>query len=154
MNLLVPARVKAPSDPRIRGKLREAIECMITEGLDRVEAAKKVALSPRAMRAALGKPHVIRYVQERRVNFRAELCGRNEYRLGELRDQNENKMAAVSAIKVLEQLDREESVKPTHNRNVTPGVVVVIREREFGLPPGYPQELIEINPSPDHEETR
>lgn len=148
MSELTPANTKSLRDDhlRVRGKLRDAIERMVTEGMSGPDAARAVGLTPRAMRAALGKPHVIRFVRERTAQFRVEMCAPNVHRLGELRDQNENRMASVQAIKTLEQLDRDEAAKPAATRHVTPGVVVVINNNREALPGVRMDELIEVNP--------
>lgn len=130
---------------RIAPKLREAIEAAITEGLHWPDAARKVGLTARAMRLALNKPHVLRFINERKAQFRAEISTRNEFRLAEIRDQNENKMAAVNSIKLLEQMDREQEDRPALLRHVTPGVVVVINADRGPRPQGF-DRIIEINP--------
>lgn len=130
---------------RIAPKLREAIEAAITEGLRWPDAARKVGLTARAMRMALNKPHILRHISERKAQFRAEIGTRNEFRLAELRDQDDNRMAAVNSIKLLEQLDRERDERPALHRHVTPGVVVVINADRGPRPQGLDQ-IIEINP--------
>lgn len=148
MNDLAPAveRSKKNRPLRISPKLREAIDCSITEGLPWSEAAVKCGLTTRAMRMALGKAHVIRYIQEKTAQFRVEISTRDVFRLAELRDQNENKVAAVNSIRLLRQLG-DEDVRPLHTRNVTPGVVVIIKNERAPL--AHPQfdQLIEINPA-------
>lgn len=131
----------------MRGKLRESIEIAITEGLDWPEAATRGGLTTRAMRKALNKPHVLRFIRERRALFRAEISTKNEHRLAAIRDQDDNKMASLGAIKVIEQLERDEGEKPTLNRNITPGVVVVINANR-SAPAIDCNQLIEINPEP------
>lgn len=145
------SEVAKPSIPRVRGKLRLAIERAITEGLYWPDAARAVGLSPRAVRAALNKPHVQNFIRERKAEFRLELSTRNEFRLGEIRDQNDNRMAAVVAIKTLENLDRDERERPQIQRHVTPGVVVVINKEREPLPIEHRQRIILVNPEP-HED--
>ncbi len=140
-----PRELKRQEPPRVRGKLREAIEIAITEGLDWPEAATRGGLTTRAMRKALNRPHVLRFIRERRALFRAEISTKNEHRLAAIRDQDDNKMASVHAIKVIEQLERDEGERPNLNRNVTPGVVVVINNNR-GAPAVNYDEIIEINP--------
>lgn len=147
----VPARVgtndiEAKKLLRVSGKLREAIEVSITEGLPWPEAAQKVGLTTRAMRKALDKPHVLRHIRERKAQFRAEISTRNEHRLGELRDQNDNRMAAVAAIKTLEQLERDDRAAPAASRHVIPGVVVVVQSQPTA-PTWLNSDIIEVNPA-------
>jgi hypothetical protein len=132
-----------PKPLRVRGKLRNAIEFAVTEGLEWSEASKKAGLTTRAMRKAQEKPHVIRYIRERKALFRAEINTKNEHRLAALRDQNSNQMAAVAAIKTLEQFERDQSSSPTLTRNVTPGVVVVINNHRE--PHALSDKIIEVN---------
>ena len=147
MNALAPAEKQNVAPPRVRGKLVAAIDLAITEGKSFPDAAREAGLSTRAMRKALEKPHVIRFIRERKALFRVEIGTTNEFRLAEIRDQNDNKMAAVAAIKTLENLERDQPSASTF-RQVTPGVVVVINTERQAIPAGQFDQLIEVNPMP------
>ena len=62
------------------------------------------------------------------------------HRLCDLRDQNENKNAAVAAAKVLEQISDAEVAKPSNA--VSPGVTIVIRHARADDVP------IDVTPKP------
>jgi hypothetical protein len=73
--------------------------------------------------------------------FRASISSGNILRLAELRDQDDNKMAAIGAIKVLEQIDDDPASNAT--RNHAPGVVIVIGS---GASVTAPQRSIDAKP--------
>lgn len=67
------------------------------------EAAAEVGMSTRNMRLALERPHVRTYLAEQKQVFRASASAQNISRLVAIRDQDENKMAALQAVKLLEE---------------------------------------------------
>ena len=114
---------------RITGKLKSACDLMVF-GDDKLPiytwdaAARHVDLSVRAMRLALEKAHVRKYIRDQQQVFRAAICAANPRRLAQIRDQDENKSAAVRAIQVLERID-EDSEARSANRAL-PGVTIII----------------------------
>lgn len=119
---------KTRSKPgKVTGKLAQAIDLMIEEGLLWDKAALQVGLTVRSMRLAMQRPHVIAHVKAAREVFRTHASTANIRRLVDLRDQNDNKAAAVSAIKVLEQLD-DDAHRPGSGsaRDVSPGFVIQV----------------------------
>jgi hypothetical protein len=80
---------------------------MVHEGCDLVAAARASGLRPDTLRRHLHRIVTIGFIHRERKAFRAALCSSNEYFLGEIRS-GDNSMAAVNAIKVLEQLDDEQ----------------------------------------------
>lgn len=116
---------KAASKPgKVTGKLAIAIDYMIEEGLHWDKAAAKAELHVRTMRLALQRPHVVSYLKAKREVFRVHASTANIHRLVEMRDQDENKMAAVTAIKALEQIGESEQV--SRGSQALPGLQIVI----------------------------
>jgi len=99
------------------------------------EAARSVGMTTRAMRKALDKPHVQQHLREQRHVLRTTLSARTLSRLAELRDQDDNRNAAVAAARALEGLGDE----PVTNTPHRPGVVIVIG--------GPARELAQIPPT-------
>lgn len=114
----------ASAPGKVTGKLAAAIDFMIEEGLPWDKAAVKAELTVRAMRLALNRPHVVSYLKAKREVFRVHASTANIQRLVQMRDQDENKMAAVTAIKALEQIGESEQV--SRGSQALPGLQIVI----------------------------
>ena len=115
------ARNKQPP-LRITRRVRNAIDAMVTQGLDLQATAHEAGMTTRAIRLALEKPHVLAYYRAQCQVFRAATMARNIHRLCEIRDA-ENNMPAVNAIKALELIGDEQ----TNNKQTTsPGVTIRI----------------------------
>ena len=84
------------------------------------------------MRVALERMPTRQYIKEQREVFRSSISAKNFHRLAELRDQSANPMAALGAVKVLEQIESQ----PQAMRNERPGLVVVL-----SAPAHQPQQL-------------
>ena len=125
---------------RIQGKLKHALDYMIWEGLQWGEAADKAELTRQAMRVALERMPTRQYIKEQREVFRASISAKNFHRLAELRDQSANPMAALGAVKVLEQIESQ----PQAMRNERPGLVVVLSAPAHQ--PQQRQNVIDIQP--------
>lgn len=109
----------------VTGKLRDALTAMIHEGLTYQEAAGKFNLTARAMRSAMGRPHVIAFLKRERQVLLASLSGRTVLRLGELLEQDENKQAAVAAARTLEGMS-EEAMHLATRAPITPGMLIIV----------------------------
>lgn len=126
--------MKAPLKDRdrrrdIKGKLKVALDLMVFGGDDRValpfqEAARNANFSVQAMRKAIEKPHIQRYLREKKQVLLASICGQNPSRLAQLRDQDDNRGAAVRAAMALEQIGTAEQARPA--QFTMPGFVVQI----------------------------
>src|SRR5262245_50349308 len=93
----LPTRPNRPLQPT--GRLKSALDRMVfgaADGipLDYVEAGRTVGLSSRSMRRALERPHVRAYLNQARQVARASINAKNIWRLGQLRDQQTNPVAA------------------------------------------------------------
>ena len=94
----------------INGKLRLALSYMTWGAEDGValewlDAAHRAGVRVRTMRLALLKPHVRRFLNEQRRALLAASSAQNISRAAAIRDQDDNRMAAVNAIKLLENAD-------------------------------------------------
>jgi hypothetical protein len=118
-----PQRIR---DKEIRGKMRVALNAMVWEGLLINEAAIRAGLTTTAIRYALQRPHVLEYLRRERQVLRASVCSRNELVLAEVRDNSENSMARIAAVKALEQIDNAEMPSLLGRSARSPGVIIVI----------------------------
>jgi len=109
---------------RVTGKLKVACNLLAYEGLPFNEAAQQAGLSVHAMRLALQRPHVIAYLKAQREVLRASMSGRNILTLAAVRDQTDNQMARVNAVKALEQIGDEPSARS--GASSMPGLVIQI----------------------------
>lgn len=109
------------------------------------DAARKANLTVRRMRTALGLPHVQRYIRDQKQVFRASASGANIHRAVEIREQDENRTAAIQAIRYLDGLGDEQAAREGQ-RQLTPGVVVTVNVHGAG--DRAPDEtVIEVNPA-------
>src|SRR6516164_6772801 len=109
---------------KVTGRLRAALLDMVWKGSRRDDAAKANNMSIHGLREALRKAHVKAFYLAELGVLRESERPRTFHRLTALRDQDENKNAAVAAAKVLEQISDEQT-----NRSgaPTPGPGVTIR---------------------------
>jgi hypothetical protein len=89
---------------RVGGKLRQALLLMVWEGLPYNTAAERCNLRVHSMREALERPHVLAFIRSQKQVMRTAASGANILALTEVRDQRDNQMARVQAVKALEQL--------------------------------------------------
>lgn len=148
--VVVPGTRKDPKPKEVSGKLKVALDLMVfgdDEGnpYEWNEAAVKANLTVRAMRLALERPHVLRYLNEQKQVFRKSVSAANILHARRIRNQSGNAMASISAIKLLEQLDERAPTSQATQRNVQPGVVVIVNANPG---PGVMthQGIIEVNP--------
>jgi hypothetical protein len=110
----------------VSGRLKHALDLMTWQGLAWDEAALKANLTVRAMRLALKRPHVLKYLRVERGVLLASASGQNLHALARLRDQDENRAAAVQAARTLEGLATEEfgAAAPGLRRGARSGYVI------------------------------
>lgn len=92
----------------VSGRLKSSLDDMIENGTPWEQAALKANLTVRAMRLALKRPAVIRYLRDVRRVWLSSATGQNLHALARVRDQDENKAAAVTAARSLESLASEQ----------------------------------------------
>ncbi len=110
---------------KVTGRLRAALLDMVWKGSRRDDAAKVNNMSIHGLREALRKPHVKAFYHAELGVLRESERPRTFHRLCELRDQDENKNAAVAAAKVIEQVSDEQLLRP-HATVISPGVTIRI----------------------------
>lgn len=141
---------KKHGNARVFGKLKLALGFMVWgdeagEPMEFADAARKANLSVRAMRLALERPHVIRYLSEQKQVFRKSVSATNISHLRKIRNASGNAMAQLGAIKLIEQMDERAPSSAGTQRNAAPGVVVIVNA-DRGTPVMGHQTLIEVNP--------
>ena len=78
-----------------------------------------------SLRFTLRKPHVLQFFHSEMAALRTSERARKVHRARELRDQDDNKVAAVQALKTLEQM-ADAAVRHPGSQSVA-GLVIVIR---------------------------
>jgi hypothetical protein len=135
-----PAPVRAA---RIPEKVRLAIVTMVEEGEDFVAAGKRHGVTAQMMRRWLGRAEAISFLRKERSRFRASACAANEAYLVSIR-AGDNSMAAVHAIRTLEQLADNEVVRPSNAPS--PGITLVIHQPQSIFGNVTPQPAIDVTP--------
>lgn len=140
------AAIPGRSSPgKVTGKLRRAIEAMVWEGARRKEAAQIAGIKDHSLRAALKKPHVLAHYRSELEVLRESERARNLLRLCEIRDQDDNKGAAVKAIQVLDG-DKEQRRTNIAVNVVMPGIIIDLSEPLAHEQTLVSDEVIEIHP--------
>src|SRR4249919_690669 len=109
----------------VTGRLKRAIDAMVWQGLSRDDAAISARLQVHSVREALRKPHVKAYYLAQLDVLRTSERARNLLALTEVRDQRDNQMARVQAVKALEQLSDQEQARGGA-APAQPGIVIQI----------------------------
>ena len=130
---------------RVTGKLYKAVEAMVWEGASRKQAAKAASLSDHGLRQALRRPHVLAFYLAECEVLRTSGKAKRLHRLEELALQDENRNAAVAAIKVAEQIV-DDPVKRV-GAVASPGVV--IRVIKVSAVPAEPSSFVDVRPGVD-----
>lgn len=138
---------------RVTGRLKRVCDLMVYGPADGPnagkamawnEAAKLVGYRVASMRNAIDKVHVREYLRTQKEVFRASASAQNIARAIAIRDQDDNKTAAVQAMRYLDNI-ADEQVANSGGGASKPGVVIVINgERPANLIPDL--GVIEINP--------
>lgn len=119
--------------------------------VDFIAAANECGIKPHVFRRYLDQPHVRAHLFAERRAFRAMINAGNEGALLAIRDKAANKMASISAIRVLQELDAEDA--GAHRNGApqqSPGVVIRIL---VPAPPGEPP-MRDVTPSTDERLTQ
>jgi hypothetical protein len=111
---------------RVTGRLKVAIETMVWSGACRADAAKISGLTDHSLRAALKKPHVKAvYLAELEV-LRLSARARAFHRLVELSEQDDNKGAAVAAVRTMVLEGQDEMHRGGAGMPTQPGLTIQI----------------------------
>jgi len=122
---LVASRPEPARPVRLPQAVKDVITAMVEEGLPWTAAAQQHGVQLQRMRKWFGRPETIAYLRAARARFRQCALAGNEHYLVAIRG-GDNAMAAVAAIKTLEQISDTEVGRPL--RDVSPGVTIVIRQ--------------------------
>lgn len=114
------------SPGKVTGKLLVALNAMIWEGKKRSEAAAIAGISEHSLYKALRRPpvraHYLREIEVLRTSGKA----RRIHRLEELSEQDDNKQAAINAIRALDQLEDDASISRRTGFAASPGFIINI----------------------------
>jgi hypothetical protein len=150
----------------VSGRLKAALDDMTWNGTPWDEAARKANLTVRAMRLALKRPQVLKYLRTERGVLLAQASAKNFHRLAAIRDQDANRNAAVAAVRTLEGMADEalgatrlpggqragyliDLSEPDEPRA---GVVILIQPPK--QPPEAPGVTIDVTPSKNLSTTK
>lgn len=114
---------------------------MVFEGVSFDQAARQSSFGVPAMRSALQRSHVLAYLRHQREVLRQSICAGNPNRLREIRDQDDNRAAAVRAVLALEGMS--EPVYRHGGAASIPGCVVVV------APAGYEAKHVTLDAGSD-----
>lgn len=129
-----PERVR-----RIPQAVQSACLTMIYDGLDLVAASRAHGLRPDTLRKWLHRAECVAFVRRSRAVYRAAICASNEHALLDIRNNAENAMAKVNAIKLLEAIEDNKVVNPA---STTPGIVI----RVVNVAPPASPPTIDVTP--------
>jgi hypothetical protein len=104
----------------VSGRLKAALDDMTWNGTAWEEAARKANLTVRAMRLAMKRPAVLKYLRAERGVLMAQASAATFHRLNELMHQDENRGAAVAAARTIEGMTNE-AVGGSHTIGVSGG---------------------------------
>ncbi|MFZ2077859.1 MAG: hypothetical protein WAV38_14640 [Xanthobacteraceae bacterium] len=111
-------------------RVKRACLAMIEQGIDRVAAAKQVGLRPDSLRRWLHQREVLAFLRQGHDYHLATLCAANPTKLAEIRDSSPNWTSRVQAIRTMEGMGEEVSLRRAPDQT-TPGVVIVIRGNDI-----------------------
>jgi hypothetical protein len=136
---------------QIKRNLKAALDFMVWDGMRFDAAARKAGYAVSSMRKALERSHVRRYLQEQRNVFAANIAAQNLHRAAAIRDQDDNRTAALQAVRWIEEVASGRAASEA-GRVSAPGIVINIGAA--AVPRSMPADdaLIEINPLGDAPE--
>ena len=109
----------------MQGKLVTACRAIVWEGQELDQAAKAAGLTTRSVRLALQRSHVIQWMKAEREVFRAYIASQNIHYAREMRENSENEMAKLGAMKLIEAIGGDEPSAGV--RAQAPGFVVYVQ---------------------------
>jgi hypothetical protein len=125
-------------------KVRAAIAILLSqEKYDLAAAAAGAGLTIQRLRDYLARPSVRKYLRDQRRVQIESLCASNATALARVRDEAENSMAVVNAVRQAETMRArliEEDGEGTSTRPM-PGLVIVLQSSERGVTVEHPQRL-------------
>jgi hypothetical protein len=97
-------RIERSQPGAVTGRLKRAIDLMVWQGLTRDDAALKAGLRPHSLYAAFRKSHVKQHYLSECEVLRVSGRAKRLHRLEELAAQDENRNAAVAAIRAADSI--------------------------------------------------
>jgi hypothetical protein len=119
-----PQRQPLTRAKRISPALKQALDLMVWGGKTDNDAAVEIGMTIQNIRFALKEPHVRSYYRGQLQVLRERESSRNIHALIEVRDQKNNQMARVQAVRAIEQLTDEQQAGTS--KQSLPGLVVQI----------------------------
>lgn len=129
---------------RMTRRVQHCIDLMVWDGLKRDDAAEKAGMKANSLYVALRKPDVRAYYLSECEVLRTSGRARRIHRLEQMAEQDDNKQAAVNAIRALDNISDEQQASIGASRS--PGFQIVIVNSQ-----SQPKPLIELNPLPQSE---
>jgi hypothetical protein len=109
-------------DREIPSRVKRACLLMIELGIDRNAAARRVGLRPDSLRRWLHERAVLAFLRQGHDHHLATLCAANPTKLAEIRDTSPNWTSRVQAIRTMEGMGEDVSLRRT--TETTPGIVL------------------------------
>lgn len=129
-----PIAVKAGGKTvRMTRRTKVAIDSMVWEGLNRREAAERAGLKENSLYVALAKADCRTYYLAQCEVLRTSGRARRIHRLEQMAEQDDNKQAAVNAIRALDYISDEQ--QQAVSRSASPGFQIVIVNQGAASPP-------------------
>jgi hypothetical protein len=138
----LPVRRDGRTVPRMTAQVKAACDLMIYEAMSWDAAAVKAGLKVQGMRRALRRPQVLKYLRDERQILLAAIATATPLRLAQLRDQDDNRNAAVNAARTLEGLDADMPMRG--GQASAPGFVIVLNTHAGALTQGDGNSAIVI----------
>jgi hypothetical protein len=141
-------------EPVVPKRVKVAVAFLIEERADLQAAAAHAGISTYELRREMGKPRVRRYaLAERQIALEA-FCLGSPAALARVRDQSENGMAVVAAVKAGEFLKEGALEAEASTQKRQPGLQIVIvaddgSKRVVYGPPEPPMPLLDVTPVPE-----
>jgi hypothetical protein len=127
---------------KVTGKLKRAVDYML-DGSSRLDAAHRAGMSDHGLREALKRPHVKRYYLDELEVLRTGERVRNLLAAIEVRDQRENQVARMTAIRWLEGEQDQQASAATQRQAA--GITIMIETRPaVGVTVGREPEVIDL----------
>jgi hypothetical protein len=142
-------------EPVVPARVKTAVEYLLTQKADLQLAAAAAGISMRELRRSLGQPHVHRYMAAEKQRAIEVLCLGNVAALQKVRDESENAMARVGAVKTAEMMRVGALADEAASQQRRPGLQIVLVQKDGTKelvpmsPPSVP--LIDITPRPEPE---
>jgi hypothetical protein len=132
----------------IPAKVKTAIAFLIEQRNDLQAAAPHAGISMRELRRAMGQPQVRRYSLEQRQIELERFCLGSPMALARVRDNSENGIAVVNAVKAGELLRVGALQEEGAAQKRQPGLSIILVQKDGGHLVAYepPKPMIDVTP--------